>query len=192
MGILGTTTVVTSSDRTSKPKLIQPSNREWVIVIQSINSSSWAVPPFLVFKGKWHLASWYEKEQFPDGQRAAVSENGWTTNEVTLEQLKHFEKFTRTKTAGKYRLLVLDGHESHYSVEFEEYYRINDILTLCMPTHLSHLLQPLDIECFAPLKKAYSRQIENLVRSRITHISKEAFIPVFVEAFKATMTKANI
>jgi len=61
-----------------------------------------------------------------------------------------------------------------------------------MPAHSSHLLQPLDIGYFAPLKKAYSRQIENLVQSRITHISKEAFIPAFVEAFKTTMTKANI
>lgn len=192
MGIIGTTTVVTSSDRTTKPKLVQPGNREWVTVIQSINSSGWAVPPFLVFKGKWHLASWYEKEQFPDGWRVAVSENGWTTNEVTLEWLKHFEKFTRTKTVGTYRLLVLDGHESHHSVKFEEYCCTNNILTLCMPAHSSHLLQPLDVGCFAPLKKAYSRQIENLVRSRITYISKEAFIPAFIEAYKTTITKANI
>jgi hypothetical protein len=140
MGILGTTTVVTSSDRTTKPKLIQPGNREWVTVIQGINSQGWAVPPFLVFKGKWHLASWYEKENFPDGWRTAVSENGWTTNEVTLEWLKHFEKFTRTKTIGKYRLLVLDGYKSHHSVKFEEYCCTNNILTLCMPAHSSHLL----------------------------------------------------
>ena len=33
MGILGTTAVVTSSDRTTKPKLVQPGNREWVTVI---------------------------------------------------------------------------------------------------------------------------------------------------------------
>jgi DNA-binding Lrp family transcriptional regulator len=192
MGILGTTTVVTSSDRTTKPKLVQPGNREWVTVIQGINSQGWAVPPFIVFKGKWHLASWYEKQNFPAGWRIAISENGWTTNEVTLEWLKHFEKFTRTKTVGTYRLLVLDGHESHHSADFEEYCRTNNILTLCMPAHSSHLLQPLDIGCFGPLKKAYSRQIENLVRTRITHVSKEAFIPAFVEAFKATITKKNI
>lgn len=192
MGILGTTTVVTSSDRTTKPKLIQPGNREWVTVIQGINSQGWAVPPFIVFKGKWHLASWYEKEYFPDDWRIAVSENGWTTNEVTLEWLKHFEKFTRLKTVGTYRLLVLDGHESHHSAAFEEYCRTNNILTLCMPAHSSHLLQPLDVGCFGPLKKAYSRQIENLVRTRITYVSKESFIPAFVEAFKATMTKENI
>lgn len=192
MGILGTTTVVTSSDRTTKPKLVQPGNREWVTVIQGINSQGWAVPPFIVFKGKWHLASWYEKEYFPDDWRIAVSENGWTTNEVTLKWLKHFEKFTRPKTVGTYRLLVLDGHESHHSAAFEEYCRTNNILTLCMPAHSSHLLQPLDVGCFGPLKKAYSRQIENLIRTQITHVSKEAFIPAFVEAFKATMTKENI
>jgi hypothetical protein len=192
MGVLGTTTVVTSSDRTTRPKLVQPGNREWVTVIQGINSQGWAVPPFIVFKGKWHLASWYEKEHFPTDWRVAVSENGWTTNEVTLEWLKHFEKFTRTKTVGGYRLLVLDGHESHHSAAFEEYCCTHNILTLCMPPHSSHLLQPLDVGCFGPLKKAYSRQIENLVRTRITYISKEAFIPAFVEAFKATMTKENI
>jgi hypothetical protein len=192
MGVLGTTTVVTSSDRTTRPKLVQPGNREWVTVIQGINSQGWAVPPFIVFKGKWHLASWYEKEHFPTNWRVAVSENGWTTNEVTLEWLKHFEKFTRTKTVGGYRLLVLDGHESHHSAAFEEYCCTNNILTLCMPPHSSHLLQPLDVGCFGPLKKAYSRQIENLVRTRITYISKEAFIPAFVEAFKATITKENI
>lgn len=192
MGILRTTTVVTSSDRTTKPKLVQPSNREQVTVIQGVNSQGWAVPPFIVFKGKWHLASWYEKEHFLASQRIAVSKNGWTTNEVTLDWLKHFEKFTRPKTVGTYRLLVLDGHESHHSAAFEEYCRTNNILTLCMLAHSSHLLQPLDVGCFGPLKKAYSRQIENLVRTRITYISKEAFIPTFVEAFKATITKENI
>jgi DDE superfamily endonuclease/helix-turn-helix, Psq domain len=192
MGILSTTTVVTSSDRTTKPKLVQPGNREWVTVIQGVNSQGWAVPPFLVFKGKWHLASWYEEEHFPAGWRVAVSKNGWTTNELTLEWLKHFEKFTCTKTVGTYRLLVLDGHESHHSAEFEEYCCTNNILTLCMPAHSSHLLQPLDIGCFGPLKKAYSRQIENFVRTGITHISKEAFIPAFIEAFRATITKENI
>ncbi|KAF1922766.1 uncharacterized protein M421DRAFT_409684 [Didymella exigua CBS 183.55] len=32
-----------------------------------------------------------------------------------------------------------------------------------MPPHLSHLLQPLDVGCFAPLKKAYRRQAEDLM-----------------------------
>lgn len=192
MGILGTTTIVTTSNRTTKAKLIQPGNREWVTAIQGVNSQGWAIPPYLIFKGRWHLASWYEKEQFPSDWRIAVSENGWTTNEVTLDWLKHFDKYTRSKISGVYRLLILDGHESHHSIAFEEYCRTNNILALCMPPHSSHLLQPLDVGCFGPLKKAYSRQIEDLVRAGITHISKESFIPAFKAAFQAAMTQENI
>ena len=61
-----------------------------------------------------------------------------------------------------------------------------------MPPHSSHLLQPLDVGCFSPLKVAYSRQIENLMRLRINHITKLEFFPAFKEAFKTAFTKQNI
>jgi hypothetical protein len=68
----------------------------------------------------------------------------------------------------------------------------HNIITLCMPPHSSHLLQPLDVGCFGPLKKAYGREIEHLIRSSITHISKTEFFPAFYAAFQATMTEKNI
>lgn len=61
-----------------------------------------------------------------------------------------------------------------------------------MPAHSSHILQPLDVGCFGPLKKAYGREIEGLMRARITHITKSDFLPAFCAAFKAAMTQKNI
>jgi hypothetical protein len=61
-----------------------------------------------------------------------------------------------------------------------------------MPAHASHLLQPLDVGCFAVLKKAYGREIEHLIRCSISHISKTEFLPAFYTAFKATFTESNI
>jgi hypothetical protein len=61
-----------------------------------------------------------------------------------------------------------------------------------MPPHLLHLLQPLDVGCFAPLKKAYRRQAEDLMRNRITHITKTKFLLCFKGAFDAAITKSNI
>jgi hypothetical protein len=89
-------------------------------------------------------------------------------------------------------LLILDGHESHYSDEFEEYCKENNIITLCMPPHSSHILQPLDVGCFSPLKKAYGRQIEDMMRAHITYITKDDFFPAFRIAFFAAMTENNI
>ena len=61
-----------------------------------------------------------------------------------------------------------------------------------MPPHSSHLLQPLDVGCFSPLKRAYSDQISALARDHINHISKLEFLPAFKAAFKKTFTSINI
>jgi len=192
MGVISTGMVVTSSDGRKQAKKTQPGNREWVTVIQAVNSVGYAVPPFLVMAGKNHLESWYNEVDFPPQWRAGVTSNGWTTNEMGIEWVYHFEEFTAPRRVGVYRLLVLDGHESHHSVEFEEYCQEHNIVTLCMPPHSSHLLQPLDVGCFSPLKKAYGRQIEELMRQQITHITKEDFIPAFRAAFQASLTESNV
>ena len=61
-----------------------------------------------------------------------------------------------------------------------------------MPAHSSHILQPLDISCFGPLKKAYGRQIEDMIRAHISHITKDDFFPAFYAAFNIAMTESNI
>jgi len=101
--------------------------------------------------------------------------NGWTTDEHGLGWIQHFDRHTGGRTTGPYRLLILDGHTSHHSTGFELYCKENKIITLCMPAHASHILQPLDVGCFGPLKQAYSRHIEDLMRRHITHITKEDF-----------------
>ena len=57
MGVILSAMVVTSTDRCRKPKLSQPGNREWVTVIQGVNSQGWVVLPFIVVAGKNHLAN---------------------------------------------------------------------------------------------------------------------------------------
>ena len=51
-----------------------------------------------------------------------------------------------------------------------------------MPAHSSHLLQPLDVGCFAPLKRAYSGLVEGLVRRGISHIDKLDFLIAYPDA----------
>ncbi len=192
MGIIGVTKVVTSSERRARPRKKQPGNREWVTVIQGVCADGWMVPPYIVVKGKYHLLPWYQDGRMPQTWRVHPSENGWTTNEIGLDWLKHFNRFTQPRTKGVYRLLILDGHESHHSTNFEQYCKGNSIITLCMPPHSSHFLQPLDISCFSPLKAFYGKEIERMMRASITHIQKEDFFDAFFPAFKASMTEANV
>ncbi|RKK06651.1 hypothetical protein BFJ68_g16465 [Fusarium oxysporum] len=192
IGMIASGMVVTGAERRGRPKSVQPGNREWVTAIQAINAEGWAIQPFIVVAGQYHLANWYRESNLPGDWAIATTQNGWIDNEAGLESLKHFDRCTAKRSNSRYRLLILDGHESHHSVEFEEYCNENKIITLCMPPHSSHLLQRLDVGCFGLLKKAYGREIERLIRCSITYVSKTEFFLAFYAAFQATMTEANI
>ncbi|RKK94037.1 hypothetical protein BFJ70_g17721, partial [Fusarium oxysporum] len=192
MGLIMAGMAVTGSERQGRPKSVQPGNREWITVIQAINAEGQSIAPFIIGAGKYHLANWYRESNLPGDWVIATSQNGWINNELGLGWLKRFDRSTTNRSTRPYRLLILDGHESHHSADFERYCRDHKIITLCMPAHASHLLQPLDIGCFAVLKKAYGREIEHLIRCSITHISKAEFFLAFYAAFQATFTEDNI
>lgn len=62
--------------------------------------------------------------------------------------------------------------------------------------HLTHLiyssLLSLDVSCFTPLKRAYSREIESLVQHQINHITKLEFLLAIKAAYDRSSTLGNI
>jgi hypothetical protein len=61
-----------------------------------------------------------------------------------------------------------------------------------MPAHALHPLQPLDVGCFGPLKKAHGRKIERLAHNHINHTTKLEFLSAFKAAYCKSFTKDNI
>ena len=51
-----------------------------------------------------------------------------------------------------------------------------------MPPHSSHLLQPLNVGCFAILKRAYGRYVSDLARASYNHIDKFDFLVEYARA----------
>jgi hypothetical protein len=51
-----------------------------------------------------------------------------------------------------------------------------------MPSHSSHLLQPLNVMCFAVLKRAYSRFVSDLAHTSYNHIDKLNFLANYPRA----------
>jgi hypothetical protein len=61
-----------------------------------------------------------------------------------------------------------------------------------MPPHASHILQLLDVRCFAPLKQAYKKEIKSLADSHITYVDKKAFLATFQPVYNKAISKSNI
>ncbi|KAF2179599.1 hypothetical protein K469DRAFT_798738 [Zopfia rhizophila CBS 207.26] len=50
-----------------------------------------------------------------------VSESGYSNDQIALDYIKHFNKFTKPGLVGEWRLLTYDGHGSHLTHEFITY-----------------------------------------------------------------------
>jgi len=64
------------------------------------------------------------------------------TGEIGQAWLEHdFDIPTRAKAAGQYRLLIVDGHTSHFNYDLLKYAKDNRIIMLCLPSNTTHALQ---------------------------------------------------
>jgi hypothetical protein len=194
MGLISSQKVVTRAEYYGRRSILQPGNREWVTAVETICADGYSLPPCIIFKGQVYIAGWFESSNLPRDWRIEVSNNGWTTNEIGLRWLqKIFIPYTNSRVRGRFRLLILDGHGSHLTPQFDRICAENDIIPLCMPSHSSHLLQPLDVGCFAVLKRAYSRFVSDLARTGYNHINKLDFLADYprarIEAFQSNIIR---
>jgi len=103
---------------------------------------------------------WYQCFKNPDVEcdrwKFTYSKKGLTSHILWMEWIKHFhEVIKETVRGGEWRLLIVDGHGSHITVEFVEFCLSVNIVAYCLPTHSTHLLQPLEVGRFSALQKAY-------------------------------------
>ncbi len=57
MGVITTAKVVTGRERAGRVVTMQLGNREWVIAIESINSTGNGPPPVIILEGKVHIST---------------------------------------------------------------------------------------------------------------------------------------
>jgi len=66
---------------------------------------------------------------------------GWTDGDIALFWMtKDFDEQTHDKAQGQARVLILDGHSSHYTPELLEYAQDHNIMILGYPPHCTHAL----------------------------------------------------
>ncbi|KAH8913926.1 DDE-domain-containing protein, partial [Atractiella rhizophila] len=143
---------------------IQDGNREWITVVESVNAAGNAAGdtanPMIIFAGNNLMESWVEDPI--KNAHYCVSPSGWTDDKKRLDWLKIWEEETR-QDDGKWRLLLMDGHGSHLTIDFLQYALDHHVLPFCLIPHTTHLVQPLDVALFSSLQHNYSKALDQMV-----------------------------
>ena len=88
-------------------------------------------------------------------------------------------------------LLLCDGHDSHISAGFVRYCIDNKIVLFLLPPHSSHLLQPLDVGVFRPVKAAMSLLLGKLYATEISRLQKIEWLEIYIKACSKSIVEGN-
>jgi hypothetical protein len=172
-----------------------PENRESATAIEAISAAGAYIPAFLILAGQRHMARWYKTAELEENTKLIPSETGYSNDEISLFWIQHFQEHTavtRSGKSGKRRLLILDGHGSHHTIEFIQFCDKNNVIPFGLPPNLTHLLQPLDVTVFQPLKHYQAKALDILVRDGVMDIGKLEFLSYIEDIRKKAFKKETI
>ena len=82
----------------------------------------------------------------------------------------------------------MDGFGSHHTHEFLSYCEDKNIISFGLPSHTTHLLQPLDVCVFQPLRHWHSEAVNEAIQNGDESFTKVGFLAAFtkfrIQAFK--------
>jgi hypothetical protein len=200
IGIVGRSKRVFSKRQWDKKEVrasAQDGSREFITVLACCCADGSSLPPGLIYASAAGAirSSWVADIEAGNHEVFVTSTpSGWSNDDVGLAWLEQvFQRCTKQQS-GRRRLLVLDGHGSHLTMEFISYCDSHRILLMILPPHSTHTLQPLDVALFHPLAQAYSAELtHHLHRAHgLVPLNKGDFFPLFWRAWQAAFKRSTI
>lgn len=128
----------------------------------------------------------------PAGTLGLASPSGWMNSELFVSVMKHFIQHSGSSKLNP-SLLILDNHDSHFSIETLNLAKQHGVTILTLPPHTSNRLQPLDVSVFSPFKTYYNSAIDSwMMRNPGTPITIFQIAECVGYAFDKAMTPENI
>ena len=169
--------------------------RQSITIIEGVAADGFVMAPWFIFSGEKHMEHWFTPNIgcVPKDWCIAVSPNGYTSDELSIDWLLHFHEQTkyRVKRHEK-RLLLMDGHKSHLTMEFLQRCDTFNIIPFIFPAHTTHLLQPLDAEPFHQLKTRYKQRNNEIAAYNGDAADKSIFLREMVGVRRDAMKQRTI
>ncbi|CAH0020156.1 unnamed protein product [Clonostachys rhizophaga] len=167
--------------KSSRQILFQPGNKESLTSIDAISTAGRYIPSFLILSVKALLEDYAFADHFNYYSfKASDSFKGYTIqswfgyaadiNYKGWEERVNKEPFCIRTTPRFARLLLMDGFAAYEDPEFLWYCDMFDIVPFKLFSHMSHLMQPLDVGVFQ------HRSLQKWVRSGGLQITRYDFL----------------
>lgn len=98
--------------------------------------------------------------KMPQNWRVARTDSGWMTCEAFYEYITNiFYPYLQLNNVEFPVVMFLDGHSSYFSLHLSTFCREKGIILIGFIPNATHLLQPMDVSLFHPLKSEWNKII---------------------------------
>lgn len=147
-------------------RIVSGPGREYTTAHFGANANGDQLPPLIVFQGKNIRDTWMapDEKAFTNTTYAA-SPNGWMQTDIFANYFK--KSFLKYCVPERPILVIFYGHSTHLSSETINTAIANNVTILKLPTHTSHLLQPLDLCVYKSLKSRWEDKLAAFQKKHI-------------------------
>ena len=169
---------------------IAPDTKEQITVLGCVSASGTFSKPFVIFPGlrpKYNL-----KDVNPDDFNLGSSQNGWISADSFFGWLANLF-FPSIQDKVRFPIIIfMDGHTSHINLAVSTFCKEHNIILYCFPAHASHIMQPLDVSVYGPLKKYWNSQLNEFAKEyRGLAMNRSHFFKVFDGAWKKSIANTQ-
>ena len=166
--------------------------KECVTTLIMANAAGIIAPPMIVHKYK--KIPTLIANSMPKGWAIGISENGWMTAETFYEYIANIFYAWLIESSAEFPIILfVDGHVSHLTLHLSNFCRDKKILLIALLPNSTHILQPLDVSFFHPLKLLWKTAIRQW---RMEHngdkIRKEHFAQILDSVLQNKNHKQNL
>ena len=171
------------------PLTITSGDKAQVTVVGCVNAAGLCLPPMVIWDRKTLALELCEGEV--PGTVYGLSDRGWINQE--LFDIWFSNHFLCYAPSARPLLLLLDGHSSHYCPATIRLAAAQQVIIFALPPNTTHLIQPLDKGCFAPLKVCWREACQDYIKKNPGKVvNRYSFSKIFSQAWIKAMTIRNI
>lgn len=163
---------------------ISGNEKENLTVLMTANAEGIFAPPMIVFA--YERIPKQVSDSVPETWGIGKSENGWMCSSTFYEYITNI--FHPWLIQNKIKLPViffLDGHASHLTKHLSDFCSQNKIEIIALYPNSTHLLQPMDLAVFRPLKAFWRKHVRKWKTEHLgQQVKKDNFAPILKKAIE--------